>query len=133
MAPYGIVKKVSLPYEQALDRAREALKAEGFGVITEIDVRKTVKDKLGEEFHPYIILGACNPPLAHRAISAEPEIGLLMPCNVCVWDNQDGTSTVAAIDVNALFQLVQNPGLAEIAETVHAKLARVVERVAAQE
>ncbi len=103
MATYGIVKKVPLPYEQALARTREALKAEGFGGITEIDVRMTVKEKLGEEFHPYVILGACNPPLAHRAIPAEPEIGLLMPCKVGVWDNQDGTSTEAAIDVKALF------------------------------
>ena len=130
MATYGIVKKTSLPYGQALSRTREALKAEGFGVITEIDVQRTVKEKLGKEFRPYIILGACNPPLAHQAISTEPEIGLLMPCNVCVWDNQDGTSTVAAIDVKALFQVVQNPGLADIAEKVHAKLARVVEKVA---
>jgi uncharacterized protein (DUF302 family) len=130
MATYGIVKKTSLPYGQALSRTCEALKAEGFGVITEIDVQKTVKEKLGKECRPYVILGACNPPLAHQAISAEPEIGLLMPCNVCVWDNQDGTSTVAAIDVKALFQVVQNPGLADIAETVHAKLARVVEKLA---
>jgi uncharacterized protein (DUF302 family) len=130
MATYGIVKKTALPYGQALSRTREALKTEGFGVITEIDIQKTVKEKLGEEFRPYVILGACNPPLAHQAISAQPEIGLLMPCNVCVWDNQDGTSTVAAIDVKALFQVVQNPGLADIAETVHAKLLRVVEKVA---
>jgi uncharacterized protein (DUF302 family) len=130
MATYGIVKKISLPYGQALSRTREALKAEGFGVITEIDVQRTVKEKLGKEFRPYIILGACNPPLAHQAISTEPEIGLLMPCNVCVWDNQDGTSTVAAIDVKTLFQVVQTPGLADIAETVHAKLARVVDKVA---
>jgi uncharacterized protein (DUF302 family) len=130
MATYGIVKKTSLRYGQALARTREALKAEGFGVITEIDVQRTVKEKLGEEFRPYVILGACNPPLAHHAISAEPEIGLLMPCNVCVWDNQDGTSTVAAIDVKVLFQVVQNPGLADIAETLHAKLAHVVEKVA---
>ena len=130
MATYGIVKKIPLPYGQALSRTRDALKAEGFGVITEIDVQRTVKEKLGEEFRAYIILGACNPPLAHQAISTEPEIGLLMPCNVCVWDNQDGTSTVAAIDVKALFQVVQNPGLADIAETVHAKLARVVEKLA---
>jgi uncharacterized protein (DUF302 family) len=130
MTTYGLVKKVPFSYDQALLRTREALKAEGFGVITEIDVRKTVKEKLGEEFRPYIILGACNPPLAHQAISAEPEIGLLMPCNVCVWDNQDGTSTVAAIDVKTLFQVVQNPELTDLAETVHAKLARVIEQVA---
>jgi len=130
MPTYGISTKVSLPYEQALAKTREALKAEGFGVITEIDVRKTVKEKLGEEFRPYIILGACNPPLAHRAISMEPEIGLLMPCNVCVWDNMDGTSTVAAVDVSALFHIVQNPALQEIAETVSARLRRVVESIA---
>ncbi len=90
-----------------------------------------MREKLGESFRPYLILGACNPPLAHRAISAEPEIGLLMPCNVCVWDNQDGTSTVAAVDVKVLFQVVQNPSLADIADTVNAKLCRVVSTVAA--
>jgi uncharacterized protein (DUF302 family) len=105
------------------------LKSEGFGVITEIDVQKTVREKLGERFRPYIILGACNPSLAHRAFSAEPEIGLLMPCNVCIWDNQDGSSTVAAVDVKALFQMVQNPFLAGIADTVNAKLHRVIETV----
>jgi uncharacterized protein (DUF302 family) len=131
MANYGIMSKVSLPYEDALARTREALKAEGFGVITEIDVRKTVNEKLGEDMAPYIILGACNPPLAHRAISTEPEIGLLMPCNVCVWSNQDGTSTVAAVDVRVLFKVVQNPNLANIADTVHSKLTRVVGNVAA--
>jgi uncharacterized protein (DUF302 family) len=129
MASYGIVNKVSLAYDKALVKTRDALKGEGFGIITEIDVRKTVKEKLGVEFRPYIILGACNPPLAHQAISAEPEIGLLMPCNVCVWDNGDGTTNVAAIDVKTMFQLVQNPGLSEIAETVNGKLRRVVQAV----
>ncbi len=129
MSTYGISTKVNLPYEQALAKTREALKGEGFGVITEIDVRKTVKEKLGEEFHPYIILGACNPPMAHKAISTEPEIGLLMPCNVCVWDNKDGTSTVATVDVSAMFQFVQNPALTDVAETVNGKLRRVIERV----
>ncbi|MCS6859057.1 MAG: DUF302 domain-containing protein [Abditibacteriales bacterium] len=129
MSSYGITTKVHLPYEQALAKTRDALKAEGFGVITEIDVRQTVKEKLGEEFRPYIILGACNPPLAHKAISTEPEIGLLMPCNVCVWDNGDGTSTVAAVDVSAMFQLVQNPALTDVAETVNGKLRKVVEKV----
>lgn len=131
MANYGIVSKVLLAYDKALAKTREALKSEGFGVITEIDVRKTVKEKLGVESRPYIILGACNPSLAHRAISAEPEIGLLMPCNVCVWDNGDGTTTVAAIDVKTMFQLVQNPGISDIAETVDGKLRRVVQAVRA--
>jgi len=131
MGNYGIVSKVSLAYDKALAKTREALKAEGFGVITEIDFRKTVKEKLGVESRPYIILGACNPSLAHRAISAEPEIGLLMPCNVCVWDNGDGTTTVAAIDVKTIFQLVQNPGLSEIVEKVNAQVRRVVQAVRA--
>jgi uncharacterized protein (DUF302 family) len=130
MPKYCMLQTVRLPYEQALAKTRENLKGEGFGVITEIDVRKTVKEKLGKEFRPYIILGACNPPLAHRALSAEPEIGALLPCNVCVWDNGDGTSTVAAIDVKTLFQLVQNPGLAEIADNVQALLKRVIQNVA---
>jgi uncharacterized protein (DUF302 family) len=130
MSNYCIVQTVRLPYEQALKKTRESLQREGFGVITEIDVRKTVKEKLGKEFRRYIILGACNPPLAHRALSAEPEIGTLLPCNVCVWDNGDGRSTVAAIDVKSLFQLVQNPGLADIAEQVQAMLRRVVRNVA---
>ncbi|HLW67569.1 MAG TPA: DUF302 domain-containing protein [Gemmataceae bacterium] len=131
MSKYCMVQTVRLPYEQALAKTRDGLKSEGFGVITEIDVRKTVKEKLGKQFRPYIILGACNPPLAHRALSAEPEIGALLPCNVCVWDNGDGTTTVAAIDVKTLFQLVQNPGLAEIADNVQAMLQRVMQNVAA--
>lgn len=129
MVSYGFVNKAKGPFAQTLARTREALKAEGFGVITEIDVQKTVKEKLGESMRPYLILGACNPPLAHRAISAEPEVGLLMPCNVCVWENQDASVTVAAVDVKALFQLVQNPSLAEVADTVNAKLRKVVENV----
>lgn len=131
MSTYSISTKVNLPYEQALAKTRDALKAEGFGVITEIDVRKTVKEKLGAEFRPYIILGACNPPMAHKAISTEPEIGLLMPCNVCVWDNEDGTSTVAAVDVGAMFQFVQNPALTDVAETVNSKLRKVIESMSA--
>ncbi|MBI3921360.1 MAG: DUF302 domain-containing protein, partial [Armatimonadetes bacterium] len=109
------------------EKTREALTSQGFGVITEIDVKKTMKEKLDEDFRPYIILGACNPSLAHRALSVEPEIGLLLPCNVCVWDNEDGTSTVAAIDVEVLFQIVQRPELMAVAEAVSAKLHRVME------
>lgn len=127
MLSYGFVKNAHAPFDKTVSRTRDALKAEGFGVITEIDVRKTVKEKLGEEVRPYLILGACNPPLAHRAIAAEPEIGLLMPCNVCVWDNGNGTITVAAVDVKALFQLVRNPSLADVAESVNGKLRRAVE------
>lgn len=133
MVSYGMVKKVKGSFEQVVAKTRECLKSEGFGVITEIDVQKTVKEKLGERIRPYLILGACNPPLAHRAIAAEPEIGLLMPCNVCVWENQEGAITVAAVDVKALFQLVQNPSLTEVADSVNGKLRRVVENVASGE
>jgi uncharacterized protein (DUF302 family) len=131
MVSYGIVSKVKGPFDQTVAKTRESLKAEGFGVITEIDVQKTVKEKLGENMRPYLTLGACNPPLAHRAIALEPEIGLLMPCNVCVWENGDGTLSVAAVDVKALFQFVRNPSLAAIADAVNSKLRRVVESVAA--
>jgi uncharacterized protein (DUF302 family) len=129
MASYGMVKNVKGSFDQVVAKTRECLKSEGFGVITEIDVQKTVKEKLGERIRPYLILGACNPPLAHQAITTEPEIGLLMPCNVCVWENQDGAITVAAVDVKALFQLVQNPSLVDVAESVNGKLRRVLESV----
>jgi uncharacterized protein (DUF302 family) len=129
MVSYGMVKKVKGSFAQGVAKTRESLKSEGFGVITEIDVQKTVKEKLGERVRPYLILGACNPPLAHRAIAAEPEIGLLMPCNVCVWEDQDGAVTVAAVNVKTLFQLVQNPSLADVAESVNDKLRRALENV----
>jgi uncharacterized protein (DUF302 family) len=129
MVSYGMVKKVKGSFAQVVAKTRESLKSEGFGVITEIDVQKTVKEKLGERVRPYLILGACNPPLAHRAIAAEPEIGLLMPCNVCVWEDQDGAVTVAAVNVKTLFQLVQNPSLADVAESVNDKLRRALENV----
>jgi len=126
MSGYSLSTQVNAPYDDAVAQTREALKAEGFGVVTEIDVKKTLKEKLGEDFRPYVILGACNPPFAHRAVSADPEIGLLMPCNVCVWDNEDDTSTVAAIDVETMFEVVQNPALAEIAAEVGSRLQRVI-------
>lgn len=127
MKPYGLSTTVPLDYDRAVEKTREALKNQGFGVITEIDVKKTMKEKLGENFRPYIILGACNPSLAHQALSVEPEIGLLLPCNVCVWDNEDGTSTVAAINVEVLFQIVRKPELMAVAEAVSAKLRKAME------
>ena len=127
METYGLSTTVPLDYDRAVEKTRDALKNQGFGVITEIDVKKTMKEKLDEDFRPYVILGACNPSLAHQALSVEPEIGLLLPCNVCVWDNEDGTSTVAAINVAVLFQFVQRPELMGVAEAVSAKLHRVME------
>ena len=100
-ATYGFGASLSVPYEEALPRVKEALKAEGFGILTEIDVQRTLREKLGAEMEPYIILGACNPQLAHRALEQEPEIGLLLPCNVVV-RAQDAGSRVDIADPQAM-------------------------------
>ncbi|MHB8621200.1 MAG: DUF302 domain-containing protein [Chloroflexota bacterium] len=118
---YGFGKTIDLPYEQAVERTREALQAQGFGVLTEIDVRKTMKEKLNAEFEPYIILGACNPPLAHKALTAELEIGLLLPCNVVVRQEGSG-SRVTAMDPEAAMGIVGNPTLGEVAAEAKARL-----------
>jgi len=123
---FGIV--VNLPYEQAIERARAALKEQGFGVLTEIDVKATMKAKLDQDFRPYVILGACNPPLARRALSADLGIGLLLPCNVVVYDNLDGTSTVEAMDPQAALSLVgDNPAIAEVAREARTRLRQALD------
>ncbi|SRR6266545_3043325 len=99
----GFGATIARPYEQALERTRAVLKDQGFGVLTEIDVKQTMEAKLDVDFRPYVILGACNPPLAHRALSADLGIGLLLPCNVVVYDNGDGTSTVEMMDSFDIF------------------------------
>ena len=127
---YGFGTVVNLPYEQAIERTRAALKEQGFGVLTEIDVKATMKAKLDAEFRPYVILGACNPPLAHRALSADLGIGLLLPCNVVVYDNLDGTSTVEAMDPQAALGLVgDNPDLAEVAREAGTRLRAALDRL----
>lgn len=125
---YGIYRSTSLPYEAVAQRVRDELQKEGFGIITEIDVRATFKKKLDLDFPRYVILGACAPKLAHEALTAEPDVGLLLPCNVVVHDTGNGTE-VSAIKATVLFErLVANPAVAALAQDVEARLARALDR-----
>ena len=127
---YGISTTVPLSFDQALTRTREALGSEGFGILTEIDVTATLRKKLDIEFRPYIILGACNPSLAYRALQAELDIGLLLPCNVVVYATDDPARTVvAALDPVEALSLSGNEAVQPIAEEVRARLQRVVASV----
>jgi uncharacterized protein (DUF302 family) len=128
-AVYAISRHVDAAFEQALVRTKEALNKEGFGILCEIDVKDTFRKKLDVEFRKYVILGACNPPLAHQALTAELELGLLLPCNVIVYEDDRSGSTVAAIDARTMVTVVQNERLAAVAEQVNRKLAKVVEAV----
>ena len=129
---YGFGITLQIPYEEAVPRVKEALKAEGFGVLTEIDVRRTMREKLGAEMEPYIILGACNPPLAHRALKQEPEIGLLLPCNVVVRSEGEGSRIVIA-DPQAMPGIVGNEELNAVAEEAKRRLQRVVASLSGQD
>ncbi len=124
---YGIRRVIDRPYDEALKRTREALSAEGFGVLSEIDIKAKLKEKLGVDFKRYVILGACNPPLAHKALQAEPEIGLLLPCNVIVYEESAKRSVVAAIDPDSMVSVTANERLAEIAKDAKARLERALE------
>ncbi len=131
---YGLSRVVQLPYEEAVERTRLELGKEGFGVLTEIDVKATLKKKLDADFRPYVILGACNPPFAYQALQAERDIGLLLPCNVVVYAGDDpGTSVVAAMDPEAALQLAEAPGMGDVAQEVKARLQRALQRVAGEE
>lgn len=124
---YGMRTHVALPYDAAVEKVTAALKEQGFGVLTEIDVRATLKKKLDADFRRYIILGACNPPLAHRALSTELEIGLLLPCNVIVYEDETGQgSTVSIIDPNMMFGMGINPSLQPVADEANTRLRAVV-------
>jgi uncharacterized protein (DUF302 family) len=129
---YGISVAVALTYERAVERTREELGKEGFGVLTEIDVKATLKKKLDVDFRPYIILGACNPPIAHQALSAERDLGLLLPCNVIVYATDDPErSVIAAIDPVEQLKLAGNAAIAPFAEEVRRRLERVLDAAAA--
>lgn len=123
-----IQKKLSSTYDEALSRLPDALKSEGFGVLTEIDVAKTLKDKLGADFRRYKILGACNPTLAHRALSLTLEVGVMLPCNVVVYESDEGRAVVEAIDPIRTVA-ASDPRLVDLAATVRAKLVRVLEQL----
>jgi len=124
---YHFSKTVDIPFDQAIARVTDALKAEGFGVLTDIDVAATMKAKLGADFRPYRILGACNPKLAHRALELEDKIGTMLPCNVIVQEHGGGRVEVSAVDPAASMQAIDNPGLAEVAGEVQGKLKHVIE------
>ena len=122
---YGITKKVSMTYDEAVAKVTEELKKEGFGVLTTIDVKETLKKKLDVDVPRYIILGACNPPFAHKAIQAEELVGLLLPCNVIVFE-KEGTTTVAAFDPNVMESVIENQQMKPIAAEIRARLERVI-------
>jgi len=130
--PYGISTRIRLPYLEAVAITREELAKEGFGILSEIDVSKTLRAKLDVDFRPYVILGACNPPLALRALTAERDIGLLLPCNVVVYaDDDPERSVVAALDPRAALELAGNPEVADLAMEVRSRLERVLHAISA--
>jgi uncharacterized protein (DUF302 family) len=124
---YGLRIAIPVPYEDAIERAAAALKTEGFGVLTTIDVKQTLKQKLDKDFRKYVILGACNPPLAHRALESELEVGLMLPCNVVVYETEPGRSAVSAMAPLAALGVVgDNPALMAVAQEADARLRRAL-------
>jgi uncharacterized protein (DUF302 family) len=128
MSELGFQSTLNLPYEAALEKVTEALKAEGFGILTNIDVKETMKKKLDVDFRKYSILGACNPPLAHKALTARPDVGLLLPCNVIVYEEGDAT-IVNIIDPMSMTNFIQDPALDAVAEEARQRLKRISEAI----
>ncbi|GIK59399.1 MAG: DUF302 domain-containing protein [Ignavibacteriota bacterium] len=122
---YGFSKTIGLPYEQAIEKVTTELKKEGFGVLTSIDVKETLKQKINVDFKKYVILGACNPPIAHKALQAEEELGLLLPCNVIVYEKQ-GKTVVSVFDPMVMTWIIENDEMEPIATEVQEKLQRVL-------
>ena len=127
---FGLQVNLNIPYEAAIEQATAALKEEGFGVLTEIDVKATLKQKLDADFRRYVILGACNPNLAYQALQNELEIGLLLPCNVIVYEIEEGQSVVSIVDPLSMLGVVQSGSLQKVANEANARLTRVSERLA---
>lgn len=125
--------KIEAPYDEAIRRAEAALKDEGFGIISRIDVQDVLKSKIGVDFRPYTILGACNPALAHEALELEDKVGTMLPCNVVVQELGNGSSEVAAVDPVASMQAIENPALRKAAGEVKLRLGRVIEALAREE
>jgi len=125
---YGIKKEVDMNYEDAVQKTRKELQKEGFGVLTEIDVKTTLKNKLDIDMDNYIILGACNPPLAHQALTAEQDIGLMLPCNVIVYE-KSGKVFVSAIKPSTAMSMIENEKLAELANQVEEKIQKVIKAI----
>jgi uncharacterized protein (DUF302 family) len=126
---YAFSTVLDASYEDAISKIVDALKEEGFGVLTEIDVKATLKKKLDREFRKYVILGACNPPYAHRSLEADLDVGLLLPCNVIVYETDDKKAYVAAINPVSALEVIQSEELRKIAEEVSGKLKRVIDRI----
>ena len=129
MSSYYFAKELKMSFPEAIEKVTAALKEEGFGILTEIDVKETLKKKLDVDFRPYKILGACNPPYAYQALQAEEKIGVMLPCNVIVQEKQPGVVEVAAVDPVASMQAIQNEKLASIAETIRGKLKKIIEEL----
>lgn len=126
---YHFSKKLNMPFEEAIEKTTAGLKEEGFGVLTEIDIKETLKEKLDVDFRKYQILGACNPPMAHEALSAEEHIGLMLPCNVIVQEHENGDVEVSAVDPVASMQAIENNQLGEVAVKVRNMLKKVIDKL----